>query len=52
MDKEIKACPVCTGRACDVSILSDGRVEVELKCPHCSRIVNVPCNETQVIKAS
>ena len=32
-------CPVCGKRAADVN--SDGNVELELKCPHCHKLVIV-----------
>ena len=32
-------CPVCGKRAADVN--SDGNVELELKCPHCHKLVKV-----------
>ena len=32
-------CPVCGKRAADVN--SDGKVELELKCPHCHKLVKV-----------
>lgn len=39
MSMERLKCPVCGRRAAD--ILSGGDVELELKCPHCHKLVKV-----------
>lgn len=35
-------CPDCDRRVFDISKFNDG-MDVELKCPHCHKIVTVPC---------
>ncbi len=42
-------CPVCTKRAFDISDLPANLVLVELKCPHCRNIVQVPCTKDAAI---
>ena len=42
-------CPVCTKRAFDISDLPANLVLVELNCPHCRNIVQVPCTKDAAI---
>jgi hypothetical protein len=37
------SCPVCQKRVFDISALPDKQLTVRLKCPHCRKIVQVPC---------
>ena len=34
-------CPVCKRRICDISTTTNERVAIEMKCPHCWRIVRI-----------
>jgi hypothetical protein len=36
-------CPVCAKRAFDISELPPTTIMVRLKCPHCRKIVQIPC---------
>lgn len=47
MSKPLKS-PVCGKRACDVSDIPKEKLYIELKCPNCSKIVKILCNETAV----
>lgn len=35
-------CPICSKRALDIKKSSNELVEIQLKCPHCHKIVNIP----------
>lgn len=40
-------CPECKRRAFDIAGLPRNKktqIEVELKCPHCSKLVKIPCS--------
>lgn len=51
MPKKMK-CSNCGKRAFDISELPKQKFVVELKCPHCGKVVRVPCDEHYVLKAS
>lgn len=42
-------CPNCGKRAFDISKLPKERITIELKCPHCNKIVRVYCSESEKI---
>lgn len=39
--KEKMNCPICRKRAFDICSSANGDIWVELKCPHCSNIIQV-----------
>lgn len=43
-------CPNCGRRAFDISKLPDEKIRVELKCPHCKKVVLVPCTDAFVMR--
>lgn len=43
-------CPECGKRAFDISVLPKERIEIELKCPHCHRLVRVLCVAEMLMK--
>lgn len=47
MNKKLK-CPVCGKRACDISELPKEKIYIELKCPHCNKLVKIPCVKSAV----
>jgi phage FluMu protein Com len=47
MYKKLK-CPVCGKRACDISDLPEEKIYIELKCPHCKKLVKIPCVKSAV----
>lgn len=51
MPKKMK-CSNCGRRAFDISELPKEKVVVELKCPHCGKVVKVKCDTSSVMKAS
>lgn len=51
MLKKMK-CSFCGKRAFDISELPKEKIVVELKCPHCKRLVKVKCDASSVMKAS
>lgn len=51
MPKKMK-CSCCGKRAFDISKLPKEKIIVELKCPHCRKLVKVECDELSVMNAS
>ena len=51
MPKKMK-CSCCGKRAFDISDLPKENIVVELKCPHCGKLVKVKCDASSVMKAS
>lgn len=47
MPKQLK-CPVCSKRACDVSDLPKEKMYIELKCPHCKKVVKIQCTKSAI----
>lgn len=46
-------CPLCERRLCEITtdpIKQEMRVIVELKCPHCKRIVKVVFSASSIVK--
>lgn len=35
-------CTICNKRAFDIKMIPGEPVEIQLKCPHCHKIVNIP----------
>lgn len=51
MAKKMK-CSCCEKRAFDISALPNENIVIELKCPHCGKLVKVKCDASSVMKAS
>lgn len=51
MPKKMK-CSCCGKRAFDISELPKEKITVELKCPHCRKLVKVKCDASSVMNAS
>ena len=45
-------CPNCGKRAFDITCLPKDRVSIELKCPHCKKVVSVPCTKESTLKST
>lgn len=51
MPKKMK-CSSCERRAFDISALPREKIVIELKCPHCGKLVKVKCDASSVMKVS
>ncbi|MDR0286540.1 MAG: hypothetical protein LBI03_02360 [Clostridiales bacterium] len=45
-------CPLCGGRACDLSDIPQEPFWIGLKCPQCNRIVDLQCCKTKLYNTS
>ncbi len=43
-------CPICERRICDVTTSSKEKIFIEMKCPHCNRIVKIEFPIAAVLK--